>query len=84
MRPMRSVAGYTTERTELTPRMRDVLASAAAGNPTKVTALQLHVSESTVWALRAAACARLEASNITAAVYIAARRGELPWSSPVV
>jgi DNA-binding NarL/FixJ family response regulator len=78
MPPMRSVAGYSTEVTELTPRMRDVLVAAVAGKPAKTTAYELHLSESTVWALRAAACARLEASNITAAVYIAAKRGELP------
>jgi DNA-binding NarL/FixJ family response regulator len=78
MRPMRSVAGYSTQVTELTPRMRDVLAAAASGKPAKTTAYELHLSESTIAKLRAAACARLDAPNITAAVYIAARRGELP------
>jgi DNA-binding NarL/FixJ family response regulator len=54
--------------------MRDVLASAAAGNPAKATAHELHLSESTIAKVRAALCERLEAPNITAAVYIAARR----------
>ena len=66
MRPMRSVAGYSTQRAELTPRMP------------KTTAYELQLSESTIAKVRAALCARLEAPNITAAVYIAARRGELP------
>ena len=61
----------------LTPRMRDVLGAAARGKRIRATAAELHVSEQTVRSLRAAACARLGAPNITAAVVIALRRGEL-------
>ena len=57
--------------------MRDVLASAAAGRTVTQTALELGVGEATVYTIRAALCARLEAPNVTAAVLVAVRRGEL-------
>lgn len=62
---------------ELTPRMRDVLAAAAAGRTVAETARELHVSAGTVKTIRAAACARLQAGNVTAAVYAAVTRGAL-------
>lgn len=68
--------GYSSSG-PLTPRMRDVLGSAAAGLTAGETALELVVSESTVKAIRSAACARLHAPNVVAAVAIAMRRGEL-------
>ena len=71
------MSGYAQTRATLTPRMRDVLTAAASGLTTRQTAQTLHLSEATVWTVRAALCARLGASNITAAVYVAARRGEL-------
>ena len=70
-------SSYSTSNTELTPRMRDVLLSAAAGKPAKVTALELHVSVRTVSLVRSAACARLGVPNTIAAVAELARRGEL-------
>lgn len=57
--------------------MRQVLASAGAGRTVGETALELGVAASTVWTIRTAACARLGAPNVTAAVLLAARRGEL-------
>ena len=57
--------------------MRDVLASAASGHTAIQTALELGISEGTVWNVRAALCARLDAPNVTAAVLVAVRRGEL-------
>ena len=70
-------SGYSRDVVELTPRMRAVLLSAAGGASARATALELHVSEGTVKTVRAAACARLGASNLVAAVVIAYRRGEL-------
>jgi len=64
-------------RDQLTPRMREVLRGAAAGETARETGLCLHISTSTVKTIRAAACDRLEARNVTAAVAIAYRRGEL-------
>jgi DNA-binding NarL/FixJ family response regulator len=57
--------------------MRAVLSSAASGASARETAVELHVSEATIKTVRAAACARLEAPNIVAAVATAFRRGEL-------
>ena len=54
-----------------------MLASAGAGRTVAETALELGVAEGTVWTIRAAACARLGVSNVTAAVLAADRRGEL-------
>ena len=70
-------SGYSIDVAELTPRMRAVLRSAATGASARTTALELHVSEGTVKTIRAAACARLGASNLVAAVAIAYQRGEL-------
>lgn len=70
--------GYSQDRTELTPRMRDVLASAARGATAAATARELNVSESTVKAVRAAAIGRLDVPNLVAAVARATARGELP------
>lgn len=69
--------GYSDDVVELTPRMRAVLLSASLGRTAGETALELRVSEATVWSVRAAACARLGAANVTAAVTIAIRAGEL-------
>ena len=69
--------GYADDARPLTPRMRDVLSSAAAGRTAQQTALELGVSIRTVDSVRAALCARLSAPNITAAVMVAVRRGEL-------
>ncbi len=57
--------------------MREVLQAAALGRTVAQTAVELHVSEGTVWSVRAALCARLGAPNVTAAVLAAVRRGEL-------
>lgn len=72
-----TLRGYSPDVLELTPRMRAVLQSAAAGRTELETALELHVSVSTVKTIRAAAIARLGASNVVAAVAIAVRNGEL-------
>lgn len=73
-----SAGGYSSDHErELTPRMRAVLRLAAAGASTIETGVELHVSAGTVKTIRAAAVARLEARNVTAAVAIAVRRGEL-------
>lgn len=61
----------------LTPRMRQVLASAGAGRRRAAIALELGVTVETVKTIQAAACARLGAANLTAAVLNAERRGEL-------
>jgi DNA-binding CsgD family transcriptional regulator len=72
------VAGYSSSSARpLTPRMRDVLAAAGAGLTRAQTALALGIAEPTVATERKAACARLGAPNVTAAVLLAARRGEL-------
>ena len=67
--------GYSETRVELTPQMRRVLLEAAAGRTSLQTSRELCVSEQTVKSVRAAACARLVAPNIVAAVAIALRRG---------
>ena len=73
-----STRGYSDDGERgLTPRMRDVLRSAAQGSSARETGRELHLSESTIKTVRAAACARLEARNVTAAVAIAYRRGDL-------
>lgn len=69
--------GYSSDVRPLTPRMRQVLASAAAGRTATQTAAELDIAEPTVWTLRSALCARLGAPNMTAAVLLAVRRGEL-------
>lgn len=74
---MRIVAGYSSSRSSLTPRMRDVLRSAAQGANVTETAGELGVSESTVRTTRAGILARLEVPNITAAVHKAFREGLL-------
>ena len=71
------VTGYSARARPLTPRMRDVLRCAAGGLTAQQTALKLGLSESTVWSIRAAICARLGVANITAAVAVAMRCGEL-------
>ena len=68
-------AGYSDAARPLTPRMRDVLASGAAGRTVKQTALELGLAETTVWSVRAALCART-GHNFTATVYLYGR-GEL-------
>ena len=57
--------------------MREVLRCAAAGQTAQQTADELHLSLGTVWNVRAALCSRLEVVTVTAAVYVAVRRGEL-------
>ena len=74
---MSALRGYSASVDVLTPRMVAVLRSAAAGRTATETALELHVSEQTIRSVRAAACARLEAPNVVAAVATALRRGEL-------
>jgi len=72
-----TLRGYSDDVVELTPRMRAVLVSASLGRTAGETALELRVSEATVWTIRSAACARLGASNVTAAVSTAIRAGVL-------
>lgn len=73
-----NVAGYSPDELRpLTPRMREVLASADAGRTAAQTALELGVAERTVYTIRAAAYARLGAHNAITAVRAARRRGEL-------
>jgi DNA-binding NarL/FixJ family response regulator len=57
----------------LTPRMRDVLVSAAAGRMVKQTARELGLSEATIKSIRSAAIARLGARNVVEAVAIMVR-----------
>jgi len=64
------VAGYS-DRGELTPRMRDVLAGAARGETAAETARRLAVSPHTVNVIRAAARARLGASSTSKAAALA-------------
>jgi two-component system response regulator DesR len=72
------IGSYSIEAgRSLTPRMRDVLRSAAAGASVGETAGELRISEGTVRTLRAALLARLDVRNMTAAVDEARRRGEL-------
>lgn len=61
----------------LTPRMRDVLRSAACGASARESAGELALSVYTVNNIRAAAIVRLGARNIVHAVYLARERGEL-------
>lgn len=70
-------AGYSDTARAVTPRMRAVLVSAAAGATVTETAADLGVAPATVRTIRAAACARLEAPNIVAAVALAYRAGIL-------
>lgn len=72
-----TLRGYSPQVVELTPQMRAVLLSAASGRTARATADELHVSESTVRAIRAAACSRLHVPNVVAAVAVLGRRGEL-------
>lgn len=72
-----SLRGYSDDTAELTPRMRQVLLSAAAGHTAQQTARDLHISEATVASIRSAAYTRLRVRNITAAVAELGRRGEL-------
>lgn len=72
-----SSRGYSDDVDELTPRMRAVLVSAAAGRTERETAAELGVSYATVKSVRAAALARLHARNVVEAVAIALTRGEL-------
>jgi DNA-binding NarL/FixJ family response regulator len=60
---------------ELTPRMFDVLRSAARGASVKESASELRIAEGTVRAIRAGILARLDVPNMTAAVTEARRRG---------
>ena len=72
-----SLRGYSDDVEALSPRMIAVLRSASRGRTARETALELHVSEATVWTIRSAACSRLGASNVTAAVTVAIRAGKL-------
>ena len=74
---MATAVGYSARARPLTPRMRDVLTSAAGGATAQQTALELGLSTSTVWSIRAALCARLGVTNMTAAAVVAMRNGEL-------
>lgn len=75
---MSSSRGYSGDRLELTPRMRAVLAAAAAGRSELETARELGVGITTVRSLRQAARARLgDAPNVTAAVWRARDELEL-------
>ena len=66
-----------TPARRLTPRMRDVLSSAANGRTAQQTAVELGLSESTVWSVRASLCARLQVPNVHAAIAAGFRRGDL-------
>ena len=70
-------AGYSDTVTPLTPRMVEVLASAARGRTIAETALELGVAPATITNIRAAAFARLGAHNVTGALAIARARAEL-------
>lgn len=72
-----TTGSYSEERVELTPRMRDVLVSAADGRTVTQTARELGISEGTVKSVRAAALARLHAASMAHAIALALRRGEL-------
>lgn len=72
----RSYAGAARAR-PLTPRMRDVAGCGARGLTAQQTAIELGVAVQTVWTVRAALTARLEAPNFTAAVVLVVRAGEL-------
>ena len=72
-----SLRGYSDEQPALTARMRAVLLLASLGRTELQTATELGITLYTVKSVRAAAIARLEVSNVTAAVAVAVRRGEL-------
>jgi DNA-binding CsgD family transcriptional regulator len=72
-----TLRGYSADVDELTPRMHEVLASAARGRTMVETARELHVSRRTIESVREAAVARLGVPNVVAAVAVLARRGEL-------
>jgi len=74
---VRPRGSYALGDRPLTPRMRDVIRSAAAGASVNETAGELHLSESTVKTIRAAAIARLGTRTFTAAVVEAFKRGEI-------
>ena len=69
--------GYSATVVELTPRMVVVLRAASLGRTVSATALELHVSETTVLSIRSAACDRLGVPNVTAAVAASIRAGAL-------
>jgi DNA-binding CsgD family transcriptional regulator len=69
--------GYSSSSRELTPRMREALAGAAAGETAKRTADRLHVAEPTVRTILANARGRLGAGNTREAIAIAVRDGLL-------
>jgi DNA-binding CsgD family transcriptional regulator len=66
-----TLRGYSDDVVELTPRMLDVLRCAASGSTAAATARELGISESTVWSVRAALCARLRVPTTPAAVQAA-------------
>lgn len=70
-------AGYSETSRQLTPRMVAVLAMASTGATVAESADRLGVTPSTVRTIRAAACQRLHAPNVTAAAVIAVRAGIL-------
>lgn len=73
-----TLAGYSLEASrDLTPRMRDVIRSAARGSSIGETARELAIAEGTVRTIRAAALQRLGVHSIAAAVGEAYRRGLL-------
>jgi DNA-binding NarL/FixJ family response regulator len=65
----------TTPGLPLTPRMRDVLWSAACGASVRETALELGIADSTVLTIRTSACQRLGARTVAAAIALAFQRG---------
>lgn len=71
-------SSYARGSLPLTRAQRNVLELAARGLTVKESARELGRSASTVKDERAAACARLGARNVVAAVYAATRSGELP------
>lgn len=69
-------AGYSPDLARpLTPRMRQVIASAAAGATVGQTALDLGISPETVRTIRAACCQRLGTPNFLCAVVTARQAG---------
>jgi DNA-binding NarL/FixJ family response regulator len=72
-----SLRGYSDAVAELSPRMVVVLRAASQGRTVAETALELHLAESTVASIRAAACARLGVSNVIQAVTVSIRAGVL-------
>lgn len=59
----------------LTPRMRQVIAGAAAGQTVQQTALDLGISPATVNTIRAAVCQRLDSPTFLCAVVTARQAG---------